>query len=81
MAGAFSKSGTGQFSVTNNGIFGPSPDLILNGAATLSGGSMCVADNGDGNPDLPNLYINSTFTIAAGAPTSPFPCTPGRGST
>ena len=51
--------------------------MTLNGAATLNSGTMCVADNGDGNPDLPNLYINSTFTIAAGAPTSPFPCTPG----
>ncbi len=77
VAGAFSKTGAGQFSVTNNGIVGLSPDLVLNGAATLSGGSMCVADNGDGDPDLPNLYINSTFTIATGASTDPFPCTPG----
>ena len=77
VAGAFSKTGTGHFSVTNNGIVGPSPDLVLNGAATLSGGSMCVADTGDGDPDLPNLYINSTFTIAAGASAGPFPCTPG----
>ena len=77
VGGTFTKSGDGHLSVTNDSIFGPSPDVTLNGAATLNGGTMCVADNGDGNTDLPNLYINSTFTIAAGASTSPFPCTPG----
>jgi hypothetical protein len=77
VSGAFSKTGAGQLSITNNGTFGPSPEVILNGAATLSAGSMCVADNGDGNPDLPNLYINSTFTIPPGASANPFPCTPG----
>ena len=77
VGGTFTKSGDGQLSVTNDSISGPSPDMTLNGAATLDGGTMCVADNGDGNTDLPNLYINSTFTIAAGASTGPFPCTPG----
>ena len=77
VAGAFSKTGTGQFSVTNNGTFGLSPDLVLNGAATLSGGSMCVADSGDGDPDLPNLHINNTFTIATGDGQQIFPCTSG----
>jgi len=67
VGGAFSKTSDGAFAVTNDGAAGPSPDLGLNGAGTFSGGSMCVADNGDGNPDLPNLYINSTFTIAVGA--------------
>ena len=77
VGGTFTKSGDGQLLVTNDGISGPSPDMTLNGAATLNGGTMCVADNGDGNPDLPNLYINSTFTIATGASSGPFPCTPG----
>ena len=76
VAGAFSKTGAGQFSVTNSAA-GPSPDLILNGAATLTAGSMCVADTGDGHPDLPNLYINSTFTISTGNLQNPFPCTSG----
>ena len=76
VAGAFSKTGTGQFSVTNNGA-GPSADLILNGTATLSGGSMCVADTGDAHPDLPNLYINNTFTISTAHPQGAFPCTSG----
>src|SRR5687767_15104334 len=65
VAGAFSKTGTGQFVVMNLDA-GPSADLILNGAATLSGGSMCIADTGDAHPDLPNLHINSTFTISTG---------------
>ncbi len=77
VAGAFSKTGTGQFSVTNNGTFGLSPDLVLNGAATLSGGSMCVADNGDGDPDLPNLHINNSFTISTSNLQNVFPCTSG----
>ena len=77
VGGTFTKSGDGHLSVTNDGTLGLSPNVTLNGAATLEGGTMCVADNGDGNADLPNLFINSTFTIAEGAPTSPFPCTPG----
>jgi hypothetical protein len=77
VGGAFSKTDAGALAVTNDGIFGPSADLVLNGAGTLSGGSMCVADNGDGNPDLPNLQINNTFTVAEGASANPFNCTSG----
>lgn len=77
VGGTFTKSGDANLSITNDASSGLSPEVILNGAATLNGGTMCVADTGDGNPDLPNLYINSTFTIAAGASTGPFPCTPG----
>jgi hypothetical protein len=77
VGGTFTKSGDAQLSITNDATFGFSPEVNLNGAATLNGGTMCIADSGDGNPDLPNLHINSTFTIAPGASLNPFPCTPG----
>ena len=51
------------FTVTNQGIGGPAPDLVLNGAATLGGGQMCIGRSDDASPDHPSLAINSTFTI------------------
>ncbi len=50
---------------------------MLNGAGTISGGSMCVGDDSDANPDLPSMDINNTFTIADGASATPFSCTSG----
>jgi hypothetical protein len=80
--GEFSKGGEfgAHFSVTNQGITGPAPDLVLDGPATLSGGAMCVGRVGDGSPDHPSMTINATFTIVDPfgelAP-SPFNCTSG----
>jgi hypothetical protein len=65
--GSFAKTTGGTLSVTNSGTFGPSADLILNADAALDGGSICIADDGDGHADLPNLQINGDFTIGAGA--------------
>ena len=73
---AFTKTGDGSFFVQNSAA-GFSPDLILNGAATLSEGSMCVARNNDSFPDQPSLQIKNAFTIADGVAASPFPCTSG----
>lgn len=38
---------------------------------------MSVADNGDGDPDLPNLHINNTFTISTADNAQPFTSTSG----
>ena len=74
VAGTFTKSGDGMLSVTNDGT--EYPEMILNGAATHDGGSICIAGS-SGTTDDADLHINSTYTIAPGAPTNPFPCTPG----
>ena len=59
--------------VTNDGGLG-SPDLVLDANGSIQGGSICVARTGDQDPDVPNLHINGTFTIAEGAAATPFTC-------
>src|SRR5215210_1588600 len=76
VGGTFTKTTSGQLAVTNEGA-GPSADLTLNGPASISGGSMCIADSSDADPDLPTLTINNSFSFADGAVAAPFPCTAG----
>ncbi len=64
-AGSFSKTAAGTFFLQQ------SADLVLNEDASLDGGSICL---GGGDP---NLQINRTFTIGAGADASPFVCDGG----
>src|SRR5437867_9760695 len=53
----------------------PISDLVLPNASTLSGGSICMHDDGGGDP---SLQINSSFTIAASAANNtPFNCSSG----
>ena len=80
--GEFTKGGQfgAHFAVTNQGIGGPAPDLVLDGPGTLGGGAMCVGRSDDASPDHPSMAINEVFTIAdplGDLSPSPFNCTSG----
>ena len=47
----------------NEGVGGKSPDLVLDGPATLEGGAMCIGRGDDADPDQPSMQINDTFRI------------------
>ncbi|MGH2806019.1 MAG: hypothetical protein ACRDKT_01965, partial [Actinomycetota bacterium] len=65
--GSFSKTGAGSLTLRNNDSAGGSPDLVLDADGTLDGGSITLTGNLFQSPDEPNLHINETFTIGAGA--------------
>jgi hypothetical protein len=76
---SFAMTGPGTLSVTNEGALG-SPDLVLDGDATLTGGRLCVARNGDHDPDHPQLHINQDFVVGAAAPSDALGCGPQFGT-
>jgi hypothetical protein len=76
VAGTFTKGGDSTFFVGNSAA-GTSPDLVLDGAATLNEGAMCVGTNNSSLTDNPSLQINDTFTIVDGAAAAAFNCTSG----
>jgi hypothetical protein len=65
VTGAFSKTGTERFTVRQ------SVDVVLQGTGTHSGGEICLTEESAGDP---NLRIQATFTIAAGAAQGAYPC-------
>ena len=59
----FTKTTGGQFGINNQA------DLVLNQAATITQGDICLADGGGGDP---TLQVNATLTIASTVtPTTP----------
>jgi hypothetical protein len=66
----------GSFTKTTSGSFFISGDanLVLNEDGTLDGGLIGLDNQGGTDP---GLFINETFTIAAGAAANPFPSTSG----
>ena len=76
----FTKGGEGAtFFVTNEGVGGPSPDLVLDGPGTLGAGQICIVSD-DSSPDHPSLAINATFRIVDPLGqlfSQPFNCTSG----
>jgi hypothetical protein len=79
VAGTFAGAGTatvgGSFSKTTTGQFRQQDDanLVLNGDGTLEGGEICLDEGVAADPN-PDLHINATFTIEAGAAVNVFPC-------
>ena len=61
--GAFSKGTDESFFVTNDGIGGKAPSLVLNGIGTHGGGQVCIARGDDSDPDRPALHVNNTFSV------------------